>query len=411
MTQQIGDVLGETGSPFDGQVPAVDAKYEAFSFTGKRHLLERVAQLAGAVVPKADFSPVLKNFLVTTSAEGLILAATDLELAIIATTPAITCTLPSGKSSIRAVLPAKRLLAILSEAPDTDVTVRVVGDTATVTAGSAEWVLKLSSDGKDFPDTHVTVPEGAYFHPVPRKPLADALRTVRYAVGTSQELAQIAIAPNTKGEMCVTASDRNRFARVLLPGFPVALRVPAVSGTVSEVIRVLDSTEADHVSVADVGQRIVFRTPMVTLMVTKMGKEFPDVEKLILAPVMANQDELILDAAELRAALRRVKIAADDKTSAIAIELANGEATLVARDKARNRATETVKATWAGGERQLVVNHEYLAEMLAANRAPSCTFRLGKDQGKRRSMVLLEDKDAGVTGIISQMTDTRLLGY
>lgn len=418
MTQGIADVLGETGgvtaSPFAGQVPAVGADYQAFSFTAPRFMLDKQAQRAGAAVPRTDFSPVLKNFKVELHGPGgpLTLTATDLELAIVATVSAVSSTLmPVEQASMTAVIPARRLMAIIAEAPEGDIKVTVAGDIATITAGHASWTLKLSSDGKDYP----AVGEGsAQLQEVPRKPLLDAIRTVRYAVSkTAPELAQISIAPGTDGTVCATACDRNRFARVRLEGFPVPMRIPTVSGAVDTLIKMLADSESDTIRVGATPTKLVFTVGSATLIASKLGKDFPDVEKLMLAPALGNDQELTVDRSELREALRRVRINADTTTSALGMEIAEGDnaLTLSSRDTSGNRAQEAIPATWTGGKRSIVINHEYLEQMLAAHPAPSCVFRLGKDQGKRRSPLLLTDKETGTTGIITQMSVSKLVGY
>jgi len=413
VTQAISEVLGETtgvtSSPFDGQQPAIGAAYAPFSFTAKRFMLHKLAERAGAAVPRTDFSPVLKNFLVRLRPDSLSLTATDLELAVIASTTAVTAELPGDVAELTAVLPAKRLIAILAEAPEGDVTISVSGDQATVTAGPASWVLHLGSDGKDYPQVAKDISE---LQEVPRRPLLDALRTVRYAVSkTSPELAQVSIAPGTDGVMCVTACDRNRLARVLLKGFPVAMRIPTISGAVDALIKLLSDSEADSIKVATAGSKLVFSVGSVMLIASRLGKEFPDVEKLLLAPVLANDQKLTVDRAELRGALRRVRINADATTSALSMQASTGKLTLTSRDTAGNKAQETIVAAWDGPSRSMVINHGYLDQMLAAHPAPSCVFALGKDVGKRRTPLLLADPGSGTTGVITQMSVSKAIGY
>jgi len=96
--------------------------------------------------------------------------------------------------------------------------------------------------------------------------------------------------------------------------------------------------------------------------------------------------------------------------SAIALRLSAGEVTVEARDGSKNSATETVMASWTGAGRVLTVNHAYLLDMLDVHPSKACVFRIGKDLGKRRSMVLLADEESGVTGVISQMPPG-VMGY
>ncbi len=49
--------------------------------------------------------------------------------------------------------------------------------------------------------------------------------------------------------------------------------------------------------------------------------------------------------------------------------------------------------------------------MLAAHPSPACTFRVGRDSGKNRVPLVLEDKEKQVTGICVQMMMPGLMGY
>lgn len=415
MAQGIAEVLGEQAgapeaNPFAGTAP-LDAKYAPIAFSGKRFVLEKLVQRAGSVVPTKEFAPLLSCFLADLTDTGLRLTATDMVLTIMASTTAVSASLPEGISLARVALPAKRLQAILKEAPDGDVTISVDGDTATVTAGTASWKLHLLDD-QDFPPTEDIT--SAQLHETPREPLLAALKAVRYAVSqTKPTMAQVSIAKDSASNvMCVTGCDGTRFARVRLAAFPLAMSIPASTtpGAVDEVIKLLGSVDVEMVKVGVTDSRLVFQAGSVTLTANKLNLAYPNVDALLLQPALENKDQLVVDLRELSEALRRVRINADPNTSAIGIVLSDGKFTLVSKDTMRNTAEEAIPATWTGGDRKLVVNHKFLSEMLAAHPAASCVFRLGKDTGKKRSPVLLHDLDSGSTGVINQMSAT-LMGY
>lgn len=420
MTQDIADVLGETeedfhvSDPFAGQVPASAASYTPFGFTAKRFVLSGLAEKAGAVAPSRDYQPVLKHFSVRVSSAGLRFVATDLQLMVQASSPSVvTDGIPEG-SSRTVLLPARRLLTILREAPEGDVSVRVSGDKAVITAGTASWELKLTADEADFP----SIPEisSLTLHETSRGPLLHALRTVRHAVsraGSKPHLSQvdIRVGGGTGGEqMRVTASDGPRFAQIALPGFPEPMRISAAGtpSAVDELIRMLGASEAETVRAGRDGEKLTFAIDSVIFTSAMLQQDFPDMGKQLLEPALANKDELVVDRAELTAAVNRVRINADRSTSVIGLMVRPGEVTVYARDAAKNGAEQTIGATWSGPERTLVVNHQYLLDMLKVHQGSSCSFWLGKDTGKRKTSVLL--RDAKFTGIISQMAGS-LVGY
>jgi DNA polymerase III subunit beta len=405
VTSGIDEVLGADAGQDDpfGTGSLAAAQYEPFSFTAKRLVLASLVARAISVVPDRDVMPVLKHFLVQVAPGSLALAATDLELSVLASTPAVT-----AEVTQTLVLPARKLLAILREAPEGDVIIDIAGESATVTAGTASWSLLLA-DASDYP--RLPDPAEVEMHPVSREALAGALKTVRHAAGRDSgrpPLMQVDIAVREDGTANVTASDGVRFSRVRLPAFPLSMAVP--SGALDSLARTLDGSELDEVHVGETDSHLVFRIGSTVFLATRMLAKFPDVEKLLLRPALENRLELTADKAELAGAIRRVRINADPETSAIGLRLSAGALTVVARDKYGNRAEETISAGWEHPERMVAVNHQFLTDMLAAHPSGSCRFWLGPESGKKRSVLMLRDDDTGTVGIIYQMLAS-LVGY
>ena len=73
-----------------GPADLAAAQYKPFSFTAKRLILAALVDKAISVVPTRDVMPVLKHFLVQVAPGRLQMAATDLELSVLASTPAVT---------------------------------------------------------------------------------------------------------------------------------------------------------------------------------------------------------------------------------------------------------------------------------------------------------------------------------
>jgi DNA polymerase III subunit beta len=433
MTESITDVLGETAGqvdidPFAGSLPAVAASYSGFAFTCQRFVLHDLLNKVAPVIPAREgYQTVLNNFHIQAAPGMLRVTGTDMELRIVASTPAVMVTsackygheyesdcAPHCAEVPPVVLAAKRLLAIIKEAPDGEVTVAVKGDMATVTAGTASWELKLSSDGRDYPAPPDL--DAVEWKETARMPLLGALRSVRYAVsrnGTNASLAQVDIrVRESDGRPCLTACDRTRFAQVPLPGFPLQMRIPAAGSpsAVDELVRLLSGSESGSVRVGISGGRLFFAVDSTVFVVSQLPDEFPDVWHLLLEPAMANDEKLTVKRDDLRGAIRRVRINADDATSAIGLTLAEGRLTVFARDKSHNQAEAAVEAIWEHPERTLVVNHQFLDQMLSVHPSGECVLRLGRSVGKRGSAVLLLDEGSGATGIINQMSGS-LLGY
>jgi DNA polymerase III subunit beta len=380
---------------------AVD--YGQMGFRMRRAMLHQLAEQAGIAIPSRETTQkVLSCFRVTIGPDGVTLAATDLQRTVFAGTAAVQ---RDGDGTV--FLPAKRLRAILAEAPEGDVAVSVSGKTAVVAAGGTTWALDLppaAGYGELIdPDAVSLVPAG-------REVLLSALKTVRHAVCRDSgrpAYTQVLIAGEA-GAMYAWGTDSSQHARAPVPGFPFATRIPAAM--LDDLIKLLGSVQAGEVAAGDDGRSVLFRVGPVVLSCLRMGKEFPDMGKLMMAPTAGNDAELIADKAELAAAVRRVAINASTRTSALALIADGGTLTVQARDDGGNKAEEAVAVKWGGPRRLIVINWHHLMAMLAAHPGASCVFRLGAGQGKVLPPVRLDDPETGVIAVAPQMTPVAM-GY
>jgi DNA polymerase-3 subunit beta len=367
----------------------------AMEFQVRRTQLHQLAEQAGAVVPTNQTTLNVGGCFRATVAPGrLELAATDMQRTVFAETAAVRT-----ESSGVVFLPAKRFRSILSEAPDVTVTVTVKDSVATVRAGSPHWDMKLP---KPRGYAELLDPGAVSFAPVRRDTLLTALRTVRHAVCKDTgrpAFTQVKIVKEDGG-MFAWAADSSQFARAPVTGFPFETCIPAAM--LEDLIKLLGTVKDDEVQAGEDGTAVVFRAGPVTLAGQGMGYEFLDMKAKILDPTAAYEHELGVDRDELLTAIRRVAVNSHPKTHAVALTAREGKLTVQARDDDGNMAEESLSARWSGGQRVLVVNYKFLADMVGAHPAADCSFRLGADQGKMRSMIRLQDPATGVTGVIVQ---------
>lgn len=373
----------------------------SIEFTARRFVLEKLVDWVHGVVPRKEALPIHGCIRITVAPAALQFVATDMERTVFASSPSV-----STESEGIVYLPAQRLKAILAEAPEGDITIRAKADYAeVVAAGGVTWSLKLpvSTEYARLPDV-----AAAQFAPVSREKLLGALKTVRYAAGRDSSqpaFAQVRIAESA-GSMYATASFGGRYSRAPVPGFPFETSIPTAA--LDDLIKLLSVSSLDDVLACELedpgtGRTLVFQAGPVSLAVLSLAQQFPDQDRLVLVPAQGNKDQLGVDKGELQQAIRRVRINADATTSAVGLVLTERSLTLEARDETGNRASETLQVVWKAGDRLLVVNAQFLLDMLAVHPGKSCVFRVGKDEGKRRAALLLEDSESGVTGVIPQM--------
>lgn len=387
------------------------ADYGEFSFRVKPYVLKALATAAGAAVPGSAplGKPVMGCYRVRVSRGGLQLAATDMERTVLAFTEAVWV----GDSVeelayAEAFVPAKKLQAVLKEAPEESITFEVKKNRVTVSADPGSWVFALP-DSSEYPQ--LLEPSELAFSLYPQEKFLEGLKAVRHAVcrdAGRPMLTQVEIGPADFDGRRITASDGTRFARADLDEFPVPMCIP--SSVLDDLTRLVSGCLSDEVGVAVTEDSLVFRADQTVLVVARRATPFPDMDKQLLGPAGDNDQVLAVDRDELAAAVRRVRVNADADTAAIALVAEGSAVTVVSRDQAGNSASVPVPlaADWAGKERVLCVNHVFLAEMLAAHPDKACRFRLGKDLGKRRSVILLEG--TGTVQVLTQMASAQV-GY
>jgi DNA polymerase-3 subunit beta len=365
---------------------------QVMQFTIKKFVLQVLLDKAITVVPTRDVMPVLKCFQFHLEPKRLTVIASDCEITLIASTPMVSVTWPGV-----AVFPARKLLDIVKSAEDADVQIKVTGRIAHIVIGRASWQLKLQG-GDDYPAMPVI--SEAQFTSVDRDDLKDAIARVRYAASRDPNRANLNIIDIRDGKL--TASDGSRIQQIRVADFPISLRIPI--SAVDDLLRLLRFGDLETVHVGQSEDQLIFRLGSDVLIVNKFRAKFPDMEAEMLRPALENRHELGVERVELVAAVKRVRINADKESFAIALHLDGaGTLTVQARDKFGNTATEAITCTYTGPERNLVVNHKFLTDMIHIYGDETCTFKLGDDTKTRRSPLMLRQQATGAVGVVQQM--------
>lgn len=357
-------------------------------FTIKKHILATMLEKAIVAISKRDVMPVLKNFQITARDGRLEVVSSDTELTLIVPTTVVDVTHPGV-----AVFPARTLLDLINLAADDTIAIRVADNLAAVTSGRTTWQLALAG-GEDYPALP-EIGDAVYTH-VNRANFAQALATCRYAVGSRNSLGMIHVADGR-----VTACDGSRFQQVDLgETLPFPFDLPA--GAVDHLLKTLRTCDLDDIAIGEAGHRLIFRLGADVVILAKPTAVYPDVEAQFLRPSLENRRRLLVDRAELLAALKRVSVAVDSKSSAaVALHLDTDTLTISARDKFHNASTETLHVGWTNGRRTIGVNHTFLADLLRAYGQPSVEILLGDDTARKKTALLLTD--TGFTGVVQQM--------
>lgn len=357
-------------------------------FRLKKFIAQGLFEKASAVVPTKDILPVLKNFQVEVAEDNLSVVATDMELSVVCHTSVVSTDTPGT-----VVLPAKKVLEIIREAPDGDLLFEVADETLTISAGGARWILRLPS-GDDYPPMP-TLGEVSW-ESVDREKFLTALSSVYSAAATDMTRPSLMMVNVQGGKM--TACDGVRFQQTSVE-YPGDVQIPI--GAVSDLVKLLRVSDVQEIGVGQTEFHLAFKVGQDAFLSAKLMATFPDVEALLLRPALMNTDEFSVVTGDLVSAVRRVRINADEDSMALILEISEDSCTVVSRDKFGNKASETISAVWAGKPRTVAVNHKYLLDMVSMHSGTSCQFFLGEDAKSRKAPVVL--KDESTLGILNAM--------
>lgn len=379
-------------------VPPNTAEFETTKFV-IRALLEK----ALVVLPTRDIAgSVLKNYQIevqNTDPPRLQIAATDLDLWAIASTPLVTVKTPGSF-----VLPGTKLNEIADSADEGDFSVSAKNGVCTISVKRTKWELRMpdASDYPPFPEA-----EDIKFYSVDRAKFVSALGSVRRAVSTEAlrpNLMRVDIvSPNGKGDAGrMRASDSVRYHEVSLPEWPKGLDTHIPTSAADVLLKLLRTTQVATIEIGDADVQVVFRIGGDVFVASKLNGDFPDVDSMIVAPAMSNRDRLSVAREDLDRAIRRVRVTADDKTSAVALTLSSDKVEVSSQDKNGNTAVEELDASWTSTDRTVAFNHKHLTDMIRSVDSPTCEFLLGKDSARRKSPLLLNDESSGTIVVLNQ---------
>jgi len=357
-------------------------------FKIKKPVFSSALHKCGSTVSRRDAVPVLKNFLIQADEREVRIVGTDLELGLVARILVVDV-----QEQGRITVPAEKLLPIVDEAEDGDVTFKVTdGAIIEIKAGPTEWQVHGTA-ADDYPE--VPIYDQDQSTPLNREAFLAAVRRVRKAASDDEQRLNLMMLRFRDGK--VFAADGHRLHVATLPNHELDMSLPVLA--VNELIRLLERSEAENAFIQITNNHLLFKIGNEVFSSGKLQAEFPDVEKAILAPTEKNNDTFKVDRTALLSAVRRVKITSDDKTHAVNLILGETEVQLSSADETGNTATEKVSAKWTGEkDRVLGLNYEYLEDLLNAFEESTIEFKLGDDAKHRKAPVRVDGE--GLTAVV-----------
>jgi DNA polymerase-3 subunit beta len=338
-------------------------------FQIQREAVLKPLQAVVGVVEKRQTLPVLSNLLVLVENGQVSFTGTDLQLEMVARTPAEN-TVP-GETT----LPARKFFDICRALPDgAALTVEQQGERVVVKAGRSRFAL-ATLPATDFPtletkesnDT-LTLPQGVIKDLIDRVAFAMAVQDVRfYLNGMLFDLRS--------DSLRAVATDGHRLALFQAPidkrqGADRQILLPRKA--VLELQRLLEATD-DPVSLELGRSHVRVHRPDVVFTTNLIDGRFPDYEAVM--PIGADK-QVRVERGVLRDALSRAAILSNEKYRGVRLEVAPNHLRIVAHNAEQEEAIEELGAESNTDNLQISFNVTYVLDALAALRGDLVDLRL-----------------------------------
>ena len=317
-----------------------------------------------SVVERRNTIPILSNVLIEARAEGLRLMATDLDLQVVETIPAVIDINGATTVSAHTLFDIVRKLADGSQ-----VELAVANDKMTIVANRSRFSLAtLKRD--DFPVIAETDLPTAFT--LSARDLRDVIDSTRFAISTEETRyylngIYLHAIEGAAPKLRAVATDGHRLARIEIDLPDGAKDMPGViipRKCIAEVRKLLDELGDDApVDIALSVSKIRFRFSAEATLTSKLiDGTFPDYSRVIPT---ANDKLLKIDAKSLSEGVDRVAaIATTEKTRAVKLSLGPDKVTLSVTSPENGTAAEEVPAEYGAPGIEVGFNYRYLLDIL-----------------------------------------------
>jgi len=331
-----------------------------------------------SVVPQSGAVPVLQCFKLDISPDRLAVSSTNLENSILSVTDNVQTI-----DTFSFVVPAKKFSSIIAKTEMGEIDLTITANVLEIVSGNASWQVQLPS-GEAFP----MLPQVTSLFPVDVENFKASFLAVRKFASSDVTRPSLRMIHIEKGKM--TACDGIRFSQAVLNEdltHNLNFDIPALSG--DHLVSLLKDAAELNIGITD--SHLVFNVGNTSLFMNKLTATYPSVEQIMLRPALENKTSLKFDKVELTKAINRVRINADLTTEAIGLAISPTSITVTSKDKNGNGASDTIPASWPSKDRLLIVNYNYLLQLLQSASTDECEFLLGEDTKSRKSVILLKE--------------------
>tara|TARA_R110000851_G_scaffold187318_1_gene337101 strand:- start:12071 stop:13159 length:1089 start_codon:yes stop_codon:yes gene_type:complete len=340
--------------------------------TTQEEISHAVAFVFSAIEPRGTM-PILNNVLVSCEDGKLTLTGTNLEIE-----KSIVIEVESQVNGSITIQGKKFSDICKSLDKHSDVAIEVKSDKATIKSGRSKWTLQ-TLPALDFPsfsghknEIYASVSGDELIKSIDKCSSAMANNDVRYYLNglmievDNNKLTSV----STDGHrMIVVESECKSNSDSVFQSIIPRKSVDNLKSVIGNAEEVTINFSSNSVSISVEGK---------TMLSKLVDGKFPDYRRVI--PKSTNKT-VIANTSELKAAIRRASILANEKYKGIVMFISQGSAIIKASNPESEEAAEEVPISLSGDDIEIGFNGDYLANAINHLEDPNVTIKLGDSNG------------------------------
>jgi len=320
-------------------------------------LAEKVQSIIG-VVERKQTMPILGHVLMECKNNVLTLTSTDLEVQL-----STEVAIESDGADFLTTAPGRKLYEIIKSMDNQELTIEVSDTDVTIEAATSKFKL-LSLPSNEFPlfdnesaETSFVVKQHTIKNLFSKTHFAMAQQDVRfYLNGLLLETGpKSLVSVGTDGHRLAKSVATIDKAQVEEASFIVPRKA------IQEAQRIINEEGEAKLSFAD--NRATFNLNNVKLITKLIDGSFPDYNRVIPEETKIN---MLIKTAELRPALQRVSILANEKFKGVRIDLSDDKLTVSSENPEQEKANETISIDSTSSNLSVGFNVSYLIDAINA---------------------------------------------
>ncbi len=328
-----------------------------------REGLLEACQLVGAAVAPRSVNEVLHNIKLTVGEDRCTLMATDEEVGISMNIKSIQEIDDPGE----ALLPSSRVLSILREMTDDEITIEADPNSCSLRGDKSEFEM-MGQDPSIFPA--IPTFDGEQYHQMSAGVLRNMIRRTSFAVSTQDQTKYAAMTgllwEFEEDVARLVATDGRRLALCEGPAVPhgghsTKDKIPAVPLKAMTLLEKNLQDPEEAVRIAIRTNDILIKTERATIYSRLVEGRFPNYSQVIPKNHLVRLD---VDIPAFFSAVRQAAIMTDEESQAVTFAFRDNKLTLQARGVAAGRSKVELDIEYDFEPVEISFNPKYLVEML-----------------------------------------------